>query len=129
MLEHFLEAAAGEEIPEISVISYEEMLASEHPYILQTTPAGMKNIADALPVMDESFYRGIKAAADAVYRPKNTLFLQKVKAQGGLAVDGLPMLFYQGARSFEIWNEFTFSDEVREAAKREFLDWADMYFA
>ena len=129
LLARFLEAAAGEEIPEISVISYEEMLETEHPYVLQTTPAGMKNIADPLPVMDESFYHGIKAAADAVYRPKDTLFLQRVRQQGGLAVDGLPMLFYQGARSFEIWNDFTFDDAVRERAKREFLEWADTYFA
>lgn len=128
LISRFREAAEGEEIPRMRVISHEELLREEHPYVIQTTPAGMLHIPDTLPVTEEEFYRGIRYAADAVYHPIRTPFLQKVRAQGGIGLEGQSMLFYQGARSFEIWNDFTFTDEERERLRREFLAWAEGYF-
>ena len=41
--------------------------------------------------------------ADAVYEPLETDFLKEAKARGHLTFDGLSMLVYQGALSFETW--------------------------
>ena len=127
MLRHFSEVC--EKMPAMRVVSHEELLTTEHPYVIQTTPAGMLNVSDPLPIADESFYQGIRYGADAVFNPKDTPFLKKVRAQGGVGISGLPMLFYQAVRAFEIWNEMEFPAGPREAAKEKFLAWAEEYFA
>ncbi len=125
----YLSRTEGEERPLMRAVTLEEAVREPHPYVIQTTPAGMQGTKDPLPVADERFYDGIEYAADAVYRPQQTPFLQRVRAQGGVGVEGLAMLFYQGARSFEIWNDFTYPEETREALKERFLVWAKEYFA
>lgn len=129
LVKQFREVCQDEWMPKLRVVDHDQLLQEQHPYIIQTTPAGMLNIPDPLPVPDEGFYQNIEYAADAVYNPKDTLFLQKVRAQGGKTADGLSMLYYQAARAFEIWNDMEFTHERREAAKEKFLKWAEAYFA
>ena len=40
---------------------------------------------------------------DVIYNPEETLFLKKAKAAGCRTLNGLNMLLYQGAASFELW--------------------------
>jgi shikimate 5-dehydrogenase len=40
---------------------------------------------------------------DLVYGPSRTSFLRAADQAGARGVDGLSMLLYQGARSFELW--------------------------
>lgn len=73
-------------------------------YALQTTSAGMyPKIADA-PIEDEGFYQKITLALDIVYNPAKTRFMELVERAGGRAANGLDMLVFQGAASFEHWN-------------------------
>jgi shikimate dehydrogenase len=43
-------------------------------------------------------------AIDLVYNPEETLFMKKVKEQGGVAINGLTMLHAQAEKAWEIWN-------------------------
>lgn len=58
---------------------------------------------DALPIDREAFDRLARDAIayDLTYR--ETAFLRAARAAGLAAIDGLPMLVHQGARSFELW--------------------------
>ncbi|MER5172083.1 shikimate dehydrogenase [Thioclava kandeliae] len=58
-------------------------------------------------------------AADIVYVPLVTAFLQKAQARGCKIVDGLGMLLHQGCPGFERW--FGRTPEVTEALRAEVL--------
>jgi shikimate dehydrogenase len=49
---------------------------------------------------------------DLVYKPAQTRLLLDARTAGALAINGLPMLLYQGAASFEIWTGKTAPIEV-----------------
>ena len=73
------------------------------------------------PVYNEEFYHQIKYAVDIVFNPLESAFCQKVKANGGFAVGGLSMLFYQGSRSYEIWTGKNFKEKVLRRMHARFL--------
>lgn len=114
--------------PAIEVLDLSRLLKMPHTYVIQTTPAGMLNVSDSLPVTEESFYESVRCAADAVFNPKDTPFLQKARDYGAKTADGLLMLFYQALRAFEIWNEMEFDREQTQKLRGEFLSWAEDYF-
>lgn len=73
-------------------------------YAVQTTSVGMyPKVADA-PIEDGEFYQKITLALDIVYNPAKTRFMELVEQAGGRAANGLDMLIFQGAASFELWN-------------------------
>jgi shikimate dehydrogenase len=55
-----------------------------------------------MPV-DSSLLRSDLAVFDLVYEPLQTKLLTEAKKKGAITVDGLAMLVFQGALSFEIW--------------------------
>jgi shikimate dehydrogenase len=69
--------------------------------IVNATSVGLKGQGGA----DWPFHAARKGAiaADAVYRPLRTGFLNAAVANGLATVDGLGMLIHQGALAFEIW--------------------------
>lgn len=73
------------------------------PLIVNCTPLGMTpNIDWSVWPAELSFPAGA-FAYDLVYNPADTLFMQQALASGCRASNGLGMLVYQGAFSFEIW--------------------------
>jgi shikimate dehydrogenase len=42
---------------------------------------------------------------DIVYKPAETVFMQKGKARGAVVVNGLEMLYGQAEAAWKIWNE------------------------
>lgn len=91
---------------------------------IQTTKAGMWPEVSQLPVEDDRVYEKIDQAVDIIFNPENTEFMKKVRAFGGVAVNGLKMLLYQGIIAYELWNDVKVSDEearrVYECMKKEF---------
>jgi len=76
---------------------------SEADLVVQATPLGMHpNDASTAPLPFELFRPG-QVACDLVYNPVETLFLKRAARAGATVVDGLGMLLYQGALSFEMW--------------------------
>ncbi|MEK3766484.1 MULTISPECIES: shikimate dehydrogenase [unclassified Solibacillus] len=69
---------------------------------IQTTPAGMSTGDFALPFSLEKFPAGA-IAADIVYNPLMTPFLQAAEQKGATIVNGLGMFVHQGAIAYEYW--------------------------
>ena len=69
--------------------------------LINATPIGMKD-SDPLPV-DGKFIQKNLLVYDVIYNPKETKLLTLAKQKGCLCSNGLGMLLYQGARSFELW--------------------------
>ena len=59
--------------------------------------------AAILIITDDSVFRKDLFVFDVIYNPEETLFLKKAKAAGCQTLNGLNMLLYQGAASFELW--------------------------
>lgn len=79
-------------------------LLSEYTVLINTTPLGMLPNLDSYPVIPYQHVTNQHLAYDLVYNPEETIFLAKVKAQGGKIKNGLEMLYLQAERSWEIWN-------------------------
>lgn len=67
--------------------------------IINATPLGMKS-DDPLP-FDLSLLRSTQTVCDLIYT--KTRFIEKAAEQGCTVIDGMGMLLWQGALSFELW--------------------------
>ncbi|MBN2486572.1 MAG: shikimate dehydrogenase [Bacteroidales bacterium] len=82
-------------------------IIAEHKLIINTSPAGMYpnvNIAPDIP------YEGIArehVLYDLIYNPEETLFLKYGAQKKATTLNGLPMLYLQAERAWEIWNSNT----------------------
>lgn len=70
--------------------------------LVNATPLGMRPLDSESPVASR-FLRPDLAVFDLVYDPPETRLLKEAKAIGAKVVEGLDMLIFQGAASFEIW--------------------------
>ena len=58
---------------------------------------------DQSPLPDANCLHEGMVVLDIVYNPLKTVLLQQAEKAGAHGLNGLGMLAYQGARSFEIW--------------------------
>ena len=70
--------------------------------IINTSPIGMYPNVNATPV-DLRNYPALEAAADLIYNPRRTRFLQQAQQLGLTHVDGLSMLVAQAAAAAALW--------------------------
>lgn len=88
-------------------LTYEELnteTMKEFNLLVQCTPVGMfPKTEDCIPVPYHSLSEK-HIAIDLVYNPEETMFMRKVKEQGGVAINGLTMLHAQAEKAWEIWN-------------------------
>jgi shikimate dehydrogenase len=80
-------------------LAHWDKVAGETDLIVNTTSAGMKGHAPL--TLDLGIVRADAAVLDIVYNPLQTEFLKQAKARGLKTIDGLGMLMYQAAPSFE----------------------------
>ncbi len=71
--------------------------------LINSTSVGMHPHADASPLVDASVLHADMLVADIVYKPLKTRLMQQAEAAGARSINGLGMLAWQGARSFELW--------------------------
>ena len=71
--------------------------------LTNATNIGMSPHTDACPIPDASFLRPELIVSDIIYNPRQTKLLQMAKETGCPFFNGLYMLLYQGAASFELW--------------------------
>lgn len=69
--------------------------------LINATPVGMKK-SDPCLVNSEVLYKGLKVY-DLVYNPPGTKLLKKARKRNLKAANGIGMLLYQGALSFELF--------------------------
>ncbi len=93
-------------------------LAGRADVLLNTTPVGMKKIPGCL-IPDPGFFHEGLTVSDVIYEPKETELLRMARQAGLRAFNGMYMLLYQGAASFELWTGKRMPvDEI----KRRFFD-------
>ena len=71
--------------------------------LINATALGMHPRTAASPLADPSCLHAQMLVADIVYNPLETALMRQAAAAGAPAINGLGMLAWQGARSFEIW--------------------------
>ncbi|MCI8638442.1 MAG: shikimate dehydrogenase [Coprococcus sp.] len=76
---------------------------AESVLLVNGTAIGMAPNVDRCIITDDSLFRKDLYVFDVIYNPEETLFLKKARAAGCAAANGLNMLLYQGAASFELW--------------------------
>ncbi len=76
-----------------------------HPLIVNTTPLGMHPDTAHCPPLPYHLLSGEEILIDLIYNPEKTMFMKRGDAQGCFTLNGLPMLYRQADRSWEIWNE------------------------
>ncbi len=74
----------------------------EADLLVNCTPVGMHPHPDAQPVPSEWLHPGL-FVFDQIYNPLETNLLKAAKAAGARTANGIKMLVFQGALSFEIW--------------------------
>ena len=93
--------------------------ATEYDLLVNCTSIGMRHGAmeGRLPLPAEVI-RSETLVCDLVYNPMETPLLLEAKKRGAKALDGLPMLIYQGALAFQKWTgERAPTDVMFESAK------------
>jgi len=71
--------------------------------IVNATSVGMfPESDDAITSLSNSFTKD-QIVFDLVYNPPQTQLLKTAAAEGAITIDGLKMLVYQAAKSFELW--------------------------
>ena len=76
---------------------------AEVDLLINSTSVGMYPHEDASPLADASVLHADMLVADIVYKPLKTRLMIQAEAAGARAINGLGMLAWQGARSFELW--------------------------
>jgi shikimate dehydrogenase len=76
---------------------------SESYLFANSTRAGMKPLEDVSVITDVSMLRSDLIVTDVVYQPAKTKLLQMAESVGCPTLNGLGMILFQGAASFEKW--------------------------
>lgn len=71
--------------------------------LINATNVGMKENISLIE--DKSFFRKDLIVSDIIYNPTKTKLLQIAEKEGCKIVNGIGMLLYQGALSFELWTD------------------------
>lgn len=84
--------------------------------LINSTSIGMHPHQDTSPLADLSCLHERMLVADIVYNPLETMLMRQAAVVGAHSINGLGMLAWQGARSFEIWTGVQPPIEVMVAA-------------
>ena len=84
--------------------SIDKNIIESHLLIINTTPLGMHPNADSCPDIPYNALSEKHILYDLIYNPAETLFLKKGKDKNAVIFNGLPMLYLQAEKSWQIWN-------------------------
>lgn len=89
-------------------LNYQELsdvLLSEYPLIINTTPLGMYPDVSQLPPMPYHTLSRKNILFDLIYNPEITLFLRQGIKAGCKTINGMYMLEQQAEAAWKIWNK------------------------
>lgn len=72
--------------------------------LINTSPVGMFPNVDAAPDIPYEAVTSEHILYDLIYNPEETLFLKKGATKKATTLNGLPMLYLQAEKAWEIWN-------------------------
>ena len=90
-----------------AILSYSDLtpeLISESKLIINTSPLGMYPGIDKCPAIPYESIGPDHILYDLIYNPEKTLFLKKGEQKKATVINGLPMLYIQAEKAWEIWN-------------------------
>lgn len=86
--------------------------------LINGTPVGMAPDAEHSIIEDTSLFHEDLIVSDLIYNPRKTRLMQLAESVGCKAFNGMYMLLYQGAESFQIW---TGQDMPVDLIKQEYF--------
>lgn len=89
---------------------------------IQTTPIGMSPRVQGNPIEDTDFYKKFHTAVDLIYNPSKTEFLNKAEKNDIKILNGFGMLFYQGIKAYEIWNDIIITENILDDVMSELIN-------
>ena len=90
-----------------NTLSYKDLtpeIIQKHKVIVNCTPLGMEPANDTFPDIPYGAIGTDHLLYDIVYKPAETVFMQKGRAQGATVINGLEMLYGQAEAAWKIWN-------------------------
>ncbi len=92
-----------------------ERAVKEADLLVNCTPVGMHPKPDAQPIPSDWLHSGL-FVYDQIYNPVESQLLRAARAVGADGANGIKMLVFQGALSFEIWTGRTPPVDIMESA-------------
>ena len=93
-----------------NTITYNEVTAAviqQYHLIINASPSGMVPNTTTFPPLPYEALTTQHLLYDLVYKPNETIFLQKGKQQGAVVKNGLEMLHLQADEAWRIWQQST----------------------
>ena len=90
--------------------------------IVNTTPAGMKNVADTCPIAPDRLEEAVRHASgvvDAIYNPPETVLTRAAREAGIPACTGLYMLIRQAVEAEALWQGRPMPDDLTDTLMKE----------
>ena len=87
--------------------------------IANTTSVGMGNLAGQFVLSPSLVTHKQSVVYDLIYNPQTTRFLELAKKENLVTINGLAMLIYQAALSFNIWTDLDFPESVVHSLIKE----------
>jgi len=107
-------------IQAMKLSDYEKIPYQEKGYLaIQTTTVGMYPDMEHAVIEEERFYARLHTAYDIIYAPEQTKFMRLAKMAGAKVYNGLKMFFYQGIKSYELWNRIFVPKETIQMVYQE----------
>ena len=101
---------------------FHESLLATRGLIVNTTPAGMKNVADTCPIAPdrlEAAMRHATGVVDAIYNPPETVLTLAAKRAGLPACTGMYMLIRQAVEAEALWQGRSMPDDLTDTLMKE----------
>ncbi len=107
-----------EECSDVTILTPENFrsIPSGQYICIQCTSLGLPPEADRTLIEDGAFYEMVETGVDLIYNPAETEFMKRVRLAGGRAYNGMDMLLFQAAVSFELFTGVKVTGEAMEAA-------------
>jgi shikimate dehydrogenase len=96
-------------------------LIKEYEVIINTTSAGMYPNIEQDPLGNQARFLKKQIVYDVIYNPPKTRLLMAAEKEGCKSVNGLGMLLYQAAGSYEIWTGKAVPDGLIDEIYKYFL--------
>lgn len=87
-------------------------LRAHSQVIVQTTPLGMGELEGQNP-LEWYRWKGHEVAYDLIYNPEKTAFLTSAEKAGCLILNGLPMLWEQAYRQYELFTSQPYPESLK----------------
>jgi shikimate dehydrogenase len=84
--------------------SLDEKMLQAYNLIINTTPLGTSPATETFPPVPYHFLTPANYLYDLVYNPEETTFMKKGRERNAQVLNGLPMLYSQAEKSWQIWN-------------------------